>query len=582
MHKLRQDLAPFVRLLGRHWKWMLLGTFFGFITIAAAVGLLSLSGWFISASALAGLTLSNAQLFNFFYPSIGVRFFAILRTLCRYTERITAHDATFRVLESLRSWFYKALEPLAPGCLIRFRSGDILNRIIEDIEALDNLYLRVLSPSLTAVLTSLVVTVFLWLFNPWIALTTLAYMLVAGVGIPRAAIKHGTKAGRQLARNSTHLRIQIVENIQGITELLVFGAHRRLLDSVQQNSRELISNQLVMSHIKGISTGLITFFSGMAVITAIYIGVGLVGRDELGGANLALLGFAVLASFEAVWPLPLAYQYLGRTREAARRLMEIIDTTPAVVFGDRHTPAPSDFELKFDDVRFRYSDDMPWAVAGMDFEISQGQSLAVLGETGSGKSTMVNLLARFWEPDSGRIMIGGKDIRSLSESDLRKCMGVVSQHAHMFNMSLRDNLLLARAGASEADLSAALETAQLSDFVNDLPDGMNTRIGESGRLLSAGQARRLAVARLILKDAPLWVLDEPTEGLDIITEQKMMNALYERMAGKTVLMITHRLVNLQGMDHIILLENGSIIEQGSHAELLSSDSRYAALCKRIN
>jgi ATP-binding cassette subfamily C protein CydC len=560
---------------------MLLGTFFGFITVLAAVGLLSLSGWFISATALAGLTLTNAQLFNFFYPSIGVRFFAILRTLCRYAERITSHDATFRVLKSLRSWFYKALEPLAPGCLMLFRSGDILNRIIEDIEALDNLYLRVLSPSMTAVLMSLAVTVFLWLFNPWIALSTVAYLLVAGVGIPRAAMKHGTKAGQQLARKSTHLRIQIVESVQGITELLVFGAHRRLLDNVQHNSRELIANQLVMSHIKGISTGLIIFFSGMAVITSIFIGVGLVGRDELDGANLALLGFAVLASFEAVWPLPLAYQYLGRTREAARRLMEIIDTRPAVVFDDHRTPAPEDFDLKFDNVSFRYSDDMPWAVTGVDFEIPQGQCLAVLGETGSGKSTLVNLLARFWEPDGGRIMIGGNDIRSLSEPDLRRSMGVVSQHAHMFNMSLRDNLLLARAGASEADLYAALETAQLSDFVNDLPDGMNTWIGESGRLLSAGQARRLAVARLILKDAPLWVLDEPTEGLDIITEQKMMDALYERMTAKTVLMITHRLVNLKGMNTIVILENGSIIEQGSHAELLRGNSRYAALMSRI-
>jgi len=581
MRKLRQDLVPFLRLLRRHWKWMILGTLFGFITIAAAVGLLSLSGWFISATAVAGLTLTNAQLFNFFYPSIGVRLFAIIRTVCRYGERITSHDATFRILESLRSWFYKALEPLAPSCLMRYRSGDILNRIVEDIEALDNLYLRVLSPSVTALLMSLGVTVFLWLFNPVIALTTLAFLLIAGVGIPRMAQKHGTSAGRELARKSTHLRIQIVESLQGITELLVFGAHGRLLDSMQQHSRELISNQLKMSHIKGISTGLIIFFAGMAVATAIYIGVEFVSRDELGGAILALLGLAVFASFEAIWPLPIAYQYLGRTQTAARRLKEIIDTKPAVIFAGHNTPAPSAFDLKFDRVSFRYSQHMPWAISGMDFEIPQGQRLAVLGETGSGKSTLINLLVRFWEPARGRILIGNKDIRNLNESALRRCMAVVSQDAHMFNLSLRENLLLARPEASEADLYAALQTAQLSDFVNDLPEGANTWIGESGKLLSAGQSRRLAVARLILKDAPLWVLDEPTEGLDIITEQKIMDALYERMAGRTVLMITHRLVNLKGMDHIILLENGSIIEQGSHADLMRANSRYASLCKRI-
>lgn len=560
---------------------MVLGTLLGFITFAAAVGLFSLSGWFITATAAAGLTLTNAQLFNFFYPSIGVRLFAIIRTVCRYGERITSHDATFRILESLRSWFYKTLEPLAPGCLMPYRSGDILNRIVEDIEALDNLYLRVLSPSVTALLMSLVVTVFLWLFNPLVALTTLVFLLLAGVGIPGMATKHGTKVGRELARKSTDLRIQIVESLQGITELQVFGAHERLLNRVQQDSRELISNQFKMSHIKGIATGLNIFLAGMATAAVIYIGVGLVGRDQMDGAILALLGLAVLASFEAVWPLPTAYQYLGRTRKAARRLKEIIDTKPAVIFTDHRAGAPATYDLKFDRVSFRYSPDVPWAITGMDFKIPQGQRLAVLGQTGSGKSTLVNLLVRFWEPTGGRILIGNKDIRSLSESGLRQCMAVVSQQAHMFNMSLRENLLLARPDADDADLYAALETAQLSDFVSGLPEGLNTWIGESGKKLSAGQARRLAVARLILKNAPLWVLDEPTEGLDIITEQKMMNALLERMVGHTVLLVTHRLANLKGMDHIIVLENGSIIEQGSHFDLLRRNSRYASLLNRI-
>jgi ATP-binding cassette subfamily C protein CydC len=578
MHKLLQDLAPFIGLFRRHWRGMALGTLFGVMTIAAAVGLLSLSGWFISATAFAGLTLTNAQLFNFFYPSIGVRLFAIIRTVSRYGERIASHDATFRILESLRSWFYKHLEPLAPACLIRYRSGEILNRIVADIEALDNLYLRVLSPSVVALFMSVAVIIFLWLFDPFIALTTFWFLLVAGVGGPVVAMRNGKIVGQELARQSSHLRTQIVESIQGLTELLVFTAHHRHLDNLQQKSRELMANQLVMSHIKGISTGLIIFFSGMAVLTIVYIGVGLVSHD---GANLALLGLAVLASFEAVWPLPLAYQYIGRTHEAGRRLKEIVDTEAAVVFPDHTASEPLRFDLKFDNVSFRYTEHAALAIDKADFEIPQGQRLAILGETGSGKSTLVNLLVRFWNPTGGRILIGGEDIRALSETDLRNCIGVVSQHAHIFNMSFRENLLLAQPEAKEDDLYAALASAQLLDFVKSLPDGLDTWSGESGKLVSAGQARRLAVARLLLKDAPIWVLDEPTEGLDVITEQQLLEALHGLMDGKTVLWITHRLVHLHRMDKIVILENGKIIEQGSHDVLLNSNSRYAALCKRI-
>ena len=574
-------LAPFLLLLCRHWKWMAMGTVFGLITMVAAIGLLSLSGWFISATAVAGLSLINAQLFNFFYPSIGVRLFAVVRTVARYAERIFSHDSTFRILASLRSWFYRQLEPLAPSCLMQYRSGDILNRIVADIEALDNLYLRVLRPSVVAVIITGMVTVFLWIFNPLIALLTFLYLVIVGVVIAMVAQQMGATAGRELAGQSADLRSRIVESLQGMPELLVFGAHARYLDIVKQTNRSLMANQRHMTHLKGVTTGLIIIFSGMAVLTAIYIGVGLVNHDMLDGANLAMLGFAVLATFEAVWPLPQAYQYFGRTDEAARRLRDIMDTIPPVVFADHTANVPVRFDVKFERISFRYTQDAPLAIDHMDFEILHGQRLAVLGQTGSGKSTLVNLLVRFWNPTSGRIFIGGEDIRTLSERDLRTCIGVVSQQVHMFNLSLRENLLLARPEAKEDDLYAALTSAQLLDFVTSLPDGLDTWIGESGKLISAGQARRLAVARLILKDAPIWVLDEPTEGLDVITEQQLVEALYGLMDGRTVMWITHRLVNLHRMDRIVMVENGKIIEQGHHDILLKSNSRYASLCQRI-
>lgn len=577
MQKRRGELAPFIRLLLRHWKWMALGTLLGLLTIIASVGLLSLAGWFISATAAAGLTVATAYLFNFFYPSIGVRLFAIIRTAGRYSERIVCHDTTFRILENLRTWFYRHLEPLAPSCLMQYRSGDILSRIVADIDVLDNLYVRVLSPSVVALLLWITLLLFLWVFDPIIAGSAFVFLLAAGFVVPALAIRVSAKPGRQLPLRTADLRVRIVEGLQGLAELLVFGAHHRHLENVEESNRALLKSQLQMSHIRGISTALITLLSGLAVLTVLYFGVDLVSRGALDGANLALVGLAVLASFEAILPLPLAYQYLGQTREAGHRLLEIVNTEPAVRFPEKSNTQPMMFNLRFDKVSFRYDDKEPLAVREVDIHVPHGQRLAVIGETGAGKSTLVHLLVRFWNPTNGRILVGDNDIRTLSESDLRRHIAVVSQQPHMFNASLRENLLLARPEASKEDLRQALDSAQLIDFVDSLPDGLDTWIGEAGKLLSAGQARRLAVARAILRDAPIWVLDEPTEGLDRITEQQVMKSLYDLTAGRTVLLITHRLVDLHRMDKILMLERGRIIEQGSHEALLKGNTRYAAL-----
>lgn len=582
MAEKKHELFSFFGLMRPHWKWMAAGTFCGLLAILSAVGLLSLAGWFLSATAFAGLTLAGARAFNFFLPSIGVRIFAILRTVARYAERIVSHDATFRILASLRCWFYRHLEPLAPARLVRYRSGDILSRIISDIDALDNLYLRVLSPSVVAALMALIILFFLWFFDPTIALCIFFFLLLAGVVAPVVAGRAGAGAGRELALRTASLRTRIVDGIQGLSELLVFGAHRSHLDTVGHDIRKLVDVQRHMSHIRGLSIAWVTLLAGVAVLTALYLGAGLVNRGELGGASLALIGLAVLASFEAVLPLPAAYQYLGRTREAGRRLLEIVDTEPDVTFPDQSVRSVENFELTFEQVSFRYLPGAPIAVSEVDFQVPCGRRVAIVGETGSGKSTLVNLLVRFWNPDSGRILLGGEDIRTLSEPDLRRAIAVVSQQAHMFNASIRDNLLLARPEAGEEELRDALVVAQLLDFVDDLPDGLDTWVGESGKLVSGGQARRLAVARAVLYDAPVWVLDEPTEGLDPITESDMMQAVHELTQGRTVLLITHRLVDLERMDTILVLERGRIVEQGTHEALLKGDTRYSALFSRIH
>ena len=554
---------------------MALGILIGGVTIAAGIGLLSLSGWFISAAAFAGLSLTSAQMFNIFLPSVGVRFFAILRITSRYAERIVTHETTFRMLENLRTWFYQHLEPLAPARLLDFHSGDILNRIVADIESLDNLYLRVLAPSIVAALMSFALLVFLWFFAPYIALVSWLLLFGAGFAVSLAILKIGEQTGRSLALRTATLRVGIVESLQGLAELMIYDRSRTHLDAIDHNNRRLIENQLRMSRIRGMSTALMILLSGTAVLIALYIGAGMVNRQELNGANLALIILALMAAFEAVSPLPNAYLFLGRTREAGRRLLEIIDTQPAVAYPQQPSAPPQQFDIAFENVGFRYRDSDPEVLSGVNFDLPQGGRLAILGETGAGKTTLLNLLVRFWDPAEGRICIGGTDIRRLREADLRNCIAVVSQQAHMFNASLKDNLLIARPTAGDQDLRIALDAARLLDFVDSLPRGMDTWIGESGKLLSAGQARRLAVARAILKDAPIWVLDEPTEGLDRITEQELIESLLEVTENRTVVLITHRLAALDRMDQVIVLANGRIAEQGPHATLIEDGQRYA-------
>ncbi|MEX1348092.1 MAG: cysteine/glutathione ABC transporter ATP-binding protein/permease CydC [Desulfobacterales bacterium] len=581
MFKRWRELVPFIKQFRGHLKWMVLGTLSGLLAVASAVGLLALSGWFISAAAYAGLTAITAQLFNFFHPGIGVRIFAIGRTLARYVERIVSHDATFRILQSLRSWFYRHLEPLAPSRLMNFRSGDILNRIVADIDALDNLYLRVFSPSVIALTMSVLVVGFLWLFDPVISMVTALFLSMAGFWVPLMAMRLGEGCGHELAQHLSDLRIRVVEGLQGMPELLVFGAHNRHLDTVKQSSRALLKSQLRMSQILGLSQALMTLISGLAVLATLYLAVILVNRDVMDGPGMALVTLAVLASFEAVFPLPAAYQYLGRMREAGRRLLEIVDSKPEVIFPGRSVTRPRHFGLRFENVCFRYNQKAGWALRDVEFQVHPGRRVAVIGETGSGKSTLIHLLVRFRDPDAGCIQIGSVDVRNFGESDLRRHISVVTQQPHMFNATLRENLLMAQPGAGEDELLDALSFAQLLNFVSALPDGLDTWIGEAAKLLSGGQARRVAVARAMLNNGPLWVLDEPTEGLDPVTEERMMAAIKAQTAGRSLLLITHRLIDLHWMDYIVMLDKGRVVAQGTHEELLRGNTRYASMHRRI-
>ena len=570
-----RELLVFIRLFRPHRWWMIVGSLTGLFTLLCGVGLMALSGWFISATASAGLAAATAHLFNFFFPSIGVRLFAFGRTAGRYAERVLTHDTTFRILESLRIWFYERLEPLAPAGLSRFRSADILSRIVADIDALDNLYLRVLFPAGTALAAALLVGGFLALFDPAIALVTLVILFAAGVAVPAAAAKAGGRTGKDLTRQRAGLRVLLVDGLQGMAELLVFGSEGKHQAAVLESHRQLVNLQRRMSHLRGVCSALMTALSGAAVIAVLYIGADRVARGSMAGANLAMVGFAVLACFEAVMSLPGAFQYLGQTREAGRRLLEIVDMSPPVRFLGHSAAIPRGLEVAFVGVCFQYRREGPEVLRNISLRIPHGQRVALLGPAGAGKSTLAHLLTRFEDPSSGRILIGKQDIRKLAEPDLRGLMGVVSQRAHIFSATIRDNLLISRPDAGEGALRAALEAVDLLGFVERLPDGLDTWVGQAGKLLSGGQSRRLAVARAMLKSAPIWILDEPSEGLDTATERALLETILKRASGASVLLITHRPALLEKMDRIVILESGRVAFSGTHASLLAGNRRYA-------
>lgn len=564
-------LRPFLRLYRRHSWRLLLGVLLAIITLLASTGLLTLSGWFLAASSLAGT--AGLYSFNYMLPAAGVRGAAVIRTAARYFERLVSHDATFRVLQHLRVFTFSRLLPLAPAGLTHLRQGDLLNRFVADVDTLDHLYLRVISPLCGALVVILVVTLGLCWLDVSLALTLGSIMLLTLLLLPPLFYRAGKPSGEVITAQRARYRQQLTHFLQAQAELSLYGsvnARRAQLDEVEKSWQRAQRKQASLT---GLSQALLLLISGATVTLLLWLSAGGVGSWPQPGALIALLVFCSLAAFEALAPVGAAFQHLGQVLASAERINQLIERQPAVQFPSRHRDnLPDPGTLALQQVTFSYPDAISPALRTVSLRVNAGETIALLGPTGCGKSTLLQLLTRAWDPQQGEIWLQGLPLSQWSEPALRAAISVVSQRVHLFNQTLRDNLLLAAPGCGDDRLAAALEQVGLEKLLGG--EGLNAWLGEGGRQLSGGELRRLAIARALLHNGPIMLLDEPTEGLDAETEQHILALLAQVTFDKTVIMVTHRLQGLDKVDRIYVMDQGEIIEQGNHQQLMSKGGRY--------
>jgi len=536
-----------IKLMAPFRWWILLAVLLSFATVGASVGLMAVSAYLISKAALA------TEVSQLTLAVTGVRVFAISRAAFRYAERYVTHTATFKILTHLRVWFYDSIEPLAPARLLEHRSGDLLARIMADLETLENFYARVIVPPLSAVLVVILGSLLLGSFSIWLGVVTAGFLLLTGIILPLVTQWLSRQPASEAIAVRAELNAVLVDEVLGMADLQVFGQAETYQERVVELSDALNRSQEQLAVVRGLANGLTALFTGLAGLLVLWLAIPMVTGGEIDGLFLALLPLTAIACFEAVAPLSQSLQFLELSKAAGNRLFELIDSPPAVVDPVRPSPPATSFDVAVNDLSFSYDPDEPLVLNDLSFNIPSGGRAVLVGASGSGKTTLINLLLRFWDYTDGHIALGGQELHDCRAEDVRQMIGLVPQHPYLFNSTIRDNLLLAKPDAEDEDLVQACQIAQIHEFIDSLPRGYFTRVGDDGLTLSGGERQRLAIARAVLKNAPILILDEATSHLDALTKERVMEKLESFMEGRTTLVISHQMDEAP-FDQIVRLE----------------------------
>lgn len=571
----RRVLARVRRLAGPRRGRLVLALLLGTLALGSAVGLMATSGWLISRAS------QQPPVLYLMVAVTATRAFGIGRAVFRYAERLVSHDAVLRMLADTRVAVYRRLERLAPAGLRTARRGDLLTRLVADVDAFQDYWLRWLLPASVAVaVTAASVGFTAWLL-PEAGAALAAGLAAAGVGVPLVTASVARRAERRLAPARGVLATRVTDLLTGTAELTVAGALPARTDAARRADGTLTRIASRAAVATALGDGLTALICGLTVAATALCGAQAVAAGRLGGVAMAVVVLTPLAAFEAVLGLPLAVRYRQRVRRSAERVYEVLDAPEPVREPEQPRQAPvSPFPVVLKGLSARYEGQRREALAGFDLTLEQGRRIAVVGASGSGKTTLAQVLLRFLDPEDGAYTLAGVDAYALAGDDVRRLVGLCAQDAHLFDSSVRENLLLARKDATEADLRHALARARLLDWVDSLPDGLDTLVGEHGARLSGGQRQRLALARALLADFPVLVLDEPAEHLDLPTADALTTDLLAATQGRTTLLITHRLAGLDAVDEVIVLDAGRMVQRGTYAELVSVEGPLRVMARR--
>jgi ATP-binding cassette, subfamily C, bacterial CydC len=523
----------------------------GATAFSFGVALMATAGYLISRAA------EQPPILSLTVTIVAVRFFGLARPIARYLERLVGHDVALRGLARIRARFCEDVEPLAPAQLACYRRGDLLARMVGDVDALQGLYVRCLGPPLVALTVASLCVAATAVVLPSAAVVLAVGLLVAGLPVPLLAGRIAATAGSSQRSERAELTAELVEVLRGAPELVVYGAEEETLARTRSLDGELARLGRRNALAAGIGDALSTLVAGMTVVGILAIAVFAHESGDLDRVLVATLALLALASFDAVLPLPAAARELSANLASGRRVLEVMDVEPFVRDPAEPSAAPPQpVTVALERVTARYPSSNAPALRGLDLRLDPGRRVAMVGPSGAGKTTVTHLLFRFLDPERGRVTIGGRDIREYRQEDVRSTFALAGQEAHLFASTIRENLRLARQGASDDELWTVLRHAQIAEWVRSLPDGLDTFVGEEGTQLSGGQRQRLVLARALLSDAPVLILDEPTAHLDPPTARSLIDDVLAAAEGRTVLLITHRDEGLDQMDEVVTLDAG--------------------------